>query len=152
MILSRANTKFLLRIIIVSSLSLTLAFGIRVVFQTDEIEKLIPRSAARDILLFAGPITSIAILHYTLAVKSFNIRSLGVEAAAILGNALLYASLVVPIIVGTYIEVPVANCPWYKVRCPDELVWVPNPIMPYILGVSGALVLGWVLWSQIIRR
>ena len=145
--LSKRDTKFFLRLCILLLSALTLGLAVRVVFSTSEIEKLFAQSLLRDVLLFAAPITSLAVLHYSLAVKSFGIRHTWVELVAFTSFAMIFAAIVAPAVIGKAIEVPPADCPWYR-KCVNEIIWVPDLPIAFTLATIGATLLLVVAWSQ----
>lgn len=146
--LSKRDTKFFLRLCVLLFSALTLGLAVRAVFATNEIDKMIPQSLARDILLFAAPITSLAVLHYTLAVKSFGIRGARIEVSAFAGFAMIFAAIVAPVVIGVENSVPPTDCPWYR-RCPDDVTWVPNLYIAFTFAGIGVALLLAVLWSQL---
>jgi hypothetical protein len=146
--LSKRDTKFFLRLCVLLISSLTLGLAVRVVFSSSEIEKLVAQSLLRDTLLFAAPITSLAVLHYTLAVKSFGLRDAWIEIKAFTGFAMIFASIVAPAVFGGWVATPPADCPWYK-KCPDEMLWDPNLYVASALGGIGIALLLSVVWNQL---
>lgn len=77
--MNQRDTKFVSRIIVLSMTSLVFSIGVRIVLENEQLTKLIPRSVAREFLLVFAPLVSLMVIHYTLAVKSFGMRSIQTE-------------------------------------------------------------------------
>lgn len=146
--LSKRDTKFFLRLCVLLIAALTLGIAVRVVFESSQLGQLIAPSFARNILLFAAPITSLAVLHYTLAVRSFGLRDARVEIAAFFGFTLIFAAIVTPVVFGVWVAMPPADCPWYR-KCPDDMVWAPNVYIASALAGIGIALLLSVIWNQL---
>ena len=146
--LSRRDTKFFLRLCVLLLSALTMGLAVRAIFSTNQIDVVIPQSLARDILLFAAPITSLAVLHYTLAVKSFGIRDARVEISAFLSFAMIFAAIVAPAVIGVEVATPPVDCPWYR-KCPNGTQWVPNLPIAFALAGIGIALLLFVVWNQL---
>ena len=151
MSLSKRDTKFFLRLCVLLISALTLGLAARVVFSQSQLPEILSPSLARNILLFLAPITSLAVLQYTLAVRSFGMRDAGVEISAFVGFAMIFAAIVAPAVIGKKIAEPPADCPWYR-PCPDVMVLEPNLFFAFALAGIGAALLLTVVWTQLRSR
>ena len=146
--MSPRNIKFILRTGILVLAALTLALAVRLVLENKEITKLLPATQIRTMLLIIAPLTSLALLHFTLAVRSFAARSLGIELAMLLGSAALFFALLAPRLIGTWILMPVDECGRLLRACPHELMWAPTWwVQSASIAVSVVLIVGAVAYA-----
>ena len=125
MALSTRNTKLILRIGVMLMAALTLGLAVLLVLENRELEQLLPATTTRTLLLLIAPLTSLAMLHLILAVRTFSIRALGIEMLLLLGEAALFIAIVSPLLIGTWLTFAGEDCGRWIRACPDELIWVP---------------------------
>ena len=125
MALSTRNTKLILRTGVVVMAALTLGLAVRLVLENRELEKLLPATSTRTLLLIAAPLTSLAMLHLVLAVRTLSMRSLAMEVVLLFGEAALSIAIVSRLLIGSWVTFAGDECGrWFR-ACPDEVVWVP---------------------------
>lgn len=143
MALSTRNTKLILRSGVMVMAALTLGLAVRLVLENHELETLLPATSTRTALLLIAPLTSLSILHFSLAVRSFTVRSLAFETVELTGEATLLVSIVSPLLVGRWINTPPGQCTRWIGSCPGELIWEPLWwIQPVSLAISALLIVG----------
>jgi hypothetical protein len=124
MALSTRNVKFVLRIGVAVMAALTLGLAVRLVLENAELNKLLPSTSTRTLLLIAAPLTSLAMLHLVLAVRTLSLRSLAMEIVLLLGETALFIAIVSPLLIGSWAIITGAACGrWFR-ACPDEVVWI----------------------------
>lgn len=136
--LSTRNTKLILRIGVMVMAALTLGLAVRLVLENLELEKLLPATSTRTLLLIAASLTSLSALHFNLATRSFNVRSLAIEAVYLIGEATLFISIVSPSLVGRWVTSTADPCTRWIRSCPEELIWHSLPwVQPvtFLIGV-----------------
>ena len=145
MALSTRNTKLILRIGVMVMAALTLGLAVRLVLENRELEKLLPATSTRTLLLMAAPLTSLAMLRLVLAVRTLSIRTLLMEVLLLSGEAALFIAIVSPLLIGSWVAFAGEDCGRWIRACPDELLWVPvwwtQPV-GFVVGViliSGAI-------------
>ena len=125
MALSTRNTKLILRIGIMAMAALALGLAVRLVLENVELKKLLPATSTRTLLLLAAPLTSLAMLHLILAVRTLSIRTLAMEVALLFGEAALFIAIVSPLLVGSWVTMAGEECGRWIRACPDERLWMP---------------------------
>ena len=125
MTLSTRNTKLILRIGVMMIVALTLGLSVRLVLENRELENLLPATSTRTLLLLVAPLTSLAMLHLILAVRTLSVRTLAMEVALLFGEAALFIAIVSPLMIGSWITVAGEECGRWLRACPDEIIWVP---------------------------
>jgi hypothetical protein len=146
---STRNTKLILRIGVMVMAALTLGLAVRLVLENRELEKLLPATSTRMLLLMAAPLTSLAMLHLVLAVRTLSIRNLMLEVLLLVGEGALFIAIVSPLLIGSWVTFAGEDCGRWIRPCPDELIWVPvwwTQPAGFIVGatlISGAI--GYVL-------
>jgi len=105
--------------------ALTLGLAVRLILENSELEKLLPATPTRTLLLIIAPLTSLALLHLTLAARTMSVRCLAIEIATLLGEAALFMAIVSPLLIGSGMTVTIDDCDRWLRACPDELIWVP---------------------------
>ena len=143
MALSTRNTKLILRIGVMLMAALTLGLAVRLVLENRELEKLLPATPTRTLLLMAAPLTSLAMLHLVFAVRTLSVRSLAMEVVLLIGEAALFIAIVSPRLIGSWIAFAGENCGRWIRACPDELTWVPLWwVQPAGIAISGLMMMG----------
>ena len=143
MALSTRNTKLILRIGVMVMAALTLGLAVRLVLENRELEKLLPATSTRTLLLMAAPLTSLAMLHLILAVRTFSIRALVMEVLLLVGEGALFIAIVSPLLIGSWVTFADENCGRWIRTCSDELLWVPTWwAQPAGIAISGLLIMG----------
>ena len=137
---STRNTKLILRIGVMVMAALTLGLAVRLVIENRELQKLLPATSTRTLLLMAAPLTSLAMLHLVLAVRTLSLRSLAMEIVLLLGEAALFIAIVSPLLIGSWVTITGEACGRWLRACPDQLIWVPLGWMQ-----PGGIALGIVL-------
>ena len=125
MALSTRNTKLILRTVVMVMAALTLGLAVRLVLENRELEKLLPATSTRTLLLIAAPLTSLAMLHLVLAVRTLSMRSLAMEVVLLFGEAALSIAIVSRLLIGSWVTFAGDECGRWIRACPDELLWVP---------------------------
>ena len=125
MALSTRNTKLILRIGAMVMAALTLGLAVRLVLENRELEKLLPATSTRLLLLMTAPLTSLAMLHLVLAVRTLGIRNLILEVLLLVGEAALFIAIVSPLLIGSWVTFAGEDCGRWLRACPDELLWAP---------------------------
>ena len=125
MALSTRNTTLILRTGVIVMAALTLGLAIRLVLENAELEKLLPATSTRTLLLLAAPLTSLAMLHLILAVRTLSIRTLAMEILLLFGEAALFIATVSPLLVGSWVTMAGEECGRWIRACPDERLWMP---------------------------
>jgi len=146
--MSPRNTKLILRTGILVLAALTLALAVRLVLENRELEKLLPATSTRTLLLIAAPATSLAMLHLVLAVRTLSVRSLAMETSLLLGEAALFISIVSPLLIGNWVNVAADNCGRWLRACSHELTWVPTWwLQPASIAVSVVLIVSTISYA-----
>jgi hypothetical protein len=150
---STRNTKLLLRIGVMVMAALTLGLAVRLVLENRELEKLLPATSTRTSLLMAAPLTSMAMLHLALAVRTLSIRSLGMEVLLLLGEAALFIAIVSPQLIGSWVTFAGEDCGRWIRACPDGLTWVPLWwVQPAGIAISGLMMMGVTAYALSAKR
>ncbi len=113
--MNKRDTKFISRIIVLTMTALVLGLGARVVLENAELTKILPRSGLRDLLLVIAPLASLMAIQYTLAVKSFGMRSLYTEGMVFFFCASVFLAITLAHFFGQTVELPPEECPWWRV-------------------------------------
>ena len=103
--------------------ALTLGLAVRLVLENAELNKLLPSTSTRTLLLIAAPLTSLAMLHLVLAVRTLSLRPLATEIVLLLGETALFIAIVSPLLIGTWVNVADEDCGRWIRACPDEVLW-----------------------------
>lgn len=144
--MTRRDMKFVSRCLIISLIALVMSIGVRVVLESGELEKLIPRSPLRDFLLFFGPLVSLMAFHYMLAVKSFGFRTLVAEGLAYSVAMFLFLAVTLSYYFGHIVRVE-AVCPAWKIwGCHPAEARSPN------IALAAALILAAVAAAVTLLR
>lgn len=133
--------------------ALVFSIGARVALENDQLTNMVPRTGARELLLILGPLASLMAIHYTLAVKSFGMRSLKTEGAIFLFCAGIFLAITLAYFLGQDVEMPAADCPrWKLLGCEGTIHRQANYVWSVVvaLGGFGALILA--LWREKILR
>lgn len=120
--MNQRDTKFVSRIIVLSMTSLVFSIGVRIVLENEQLTKLIPRSVAREFLLVFAPLVSLMVIHYTLAVKSFGMRSIQTEGLVYFFCASIFLTITLAYFFGQSVVLPPENCPWWQIRGCDGAI------------------------------
>ena len=139
MALSTRNTKLVLRTGIMVMAALTLGLAVRLVLENRELEKLLPATSTRTLLLMAAPLTSLAMLHLVLAVRTLSIHNLMPEVLLLVGESAIFSAIVSALLIGSWVTVAVEDCGQWLRACPDELIWVPLGWMQPVGFIVGAI-------------
>ena len=139
--MNKRDTKFVARIIVLSMSALALGLGARIVLESDELTRLLPRSAAREAMILFAPLVSLMALHYTLAIKSFGIRALLTEALVFAFCASLFLFVTLSYLLGGKVEVPVEECSRWIRSCRDALVHRDNYFWSSVIVLGGLIAL-----------
>jgi hypothetical protein len=140
---STRNTKMILRIGVMVMAALTLGLAVRLALESRELEKLLPATSARTLLLLAAPLTSMAMLHLLLAVRTLSIRTLATEFLLLLGETAAFIAIVSPLLIGSWVTVAGEDCGRWIRACPNELIWVPIWwVQPAGIVISSLLIMG----------
>jgi len=145
MALSVQHTKMIMMIGVMVMAAFTLGLAVRLVLENAELEKLLPATSTRTLLLIAAPLTSLSMLHVTLAARTMSVRPLAIETATLLGEAALFIAIVSPLLFGGWRAVAGEDCGRWMRPCPDDVLWVPLWWMQpagFIVGailISGAI-------------
>jgi hypothetical protein len=132
---------------------LTLGLAVRVVLENRELEKLLPATPTRTLLLMAAPLTSLAMLHLVLAARTLSIRSLAMEFLLLLGEAALFIAIVSPLMIGNWLTVADGDCGRWLRACPDQLIWVPlRWVQPAGVAISGLMMIGVTVYALSEKR
>jgi hypothetical protein len=128
--------------------ALTLGLAVRLALENRELEKLLPATSASTLLFLAASLTSLSVLHFNLAVRSFNVRSLAIEAVVLIGAATILISIVSPLLVGRWIAASETPCSWWVRSCPEELIWEPTWwTQPVGILIGTVLIIGVTLYE-----
>ena len=148
MALSTRNTKLILRIGVMLMAALTLGLAVRLILENRELEKLLPATSTRTLLLLIAPLTSLAMLHLVLAVRTLSLRSLAMEIVLLLGETALFIAIVSPLLIGTWVNVAGEDCGRWLRACPDELTWVPLWwVQPAGIALGIVLIMGMTAYA-----
>lgn len=120
--MNKRDAKFVSRIILLSMTALAFSVGARIILENEQLTKAIPRTNAREFMLVFGPLVSLMGIHYTLAVKSFGIRSLKTEAMVYVFCASIFLAVTLAYFFGQSVEVALEDCPWWRFRSCDGIV------------------------------
>jgi hypothetical protein len=143
MALFTRNTKLILRTGVVVMAALTLGLAVRLVLENRELERLLPATSTRTLLLMAAPLTSLAMLHLVLAVRTLSIRTLVMEVLLLVGEGALFIAIVSPLLIGSWVTFADENCGRWIRSCPDEVIWLPLWwTQPAGIAISGLLIMG----------
>ena len=136
--MNKRDTKFVSRIIVLSMIALVLSVGVRVALENDQITKVVPRTGAREFLLVFGPLVALMVTHYTLAVKSFGMRSLKTEGMVYFFCASIFLAITLAYFFGHSVEVPPEDCPGWRLRgCEGTIQRQANYIWSPVIVFSG---------------
>ncbi len=136
--MNKRDTKFVARIIVLATTSLALSIGARIVLQSDELTKLVPRTPLREFMILFAPLVSLMALHYTLAVKSFGMRSLKTEGMVYAFCASLFLAITLAYFFGKSVEVHLNDCPWWKLRgCNGSMMHKDNYFWSAVITLAG---------------
>lgn len=94
--------------------ALVLGLGVRVFLESAELAKVVKQTQMRDTLVFLSPIASLAMIHYTLALKSFGLRSLQTEGLTYLAAVCGFLAITIPYYFGSPVSVSISECAWWK--------------------------------------
>jgi hypothetical protein len=143
MALSTRNTKLILRTGVMVMAALTIGLAVRLILENRELEKLLPVTMTRTSLLIIAPLTSLAMLHLVLAVRTLSVRSLAMEVLLLVGEAALFITIVAPLLIGNRLTFAGEDCGRWIRACPDELVWIPLWwVQPAGIAISTVLIVG----------
>ena len=151
--MNKRDTKFVSRIIVLSMTALAFSIGARIILENDELTKAIPRTYAREFMIVFAPLVSLMALHYTLAIKSFGMRSLKTEGMVFVFCASIFLAVTLAYFLGQDVEMPAADCPrWKLLGCEGTIQRQANYVWSLVvaLGGFGALILA--LWREKILR
>lgn len=140
---SNHNIRFIFRVVTMMMLGLGLSLGVRVMLENSQLDLLLPRSDMRDLLLFVAPGVSLMLIQYTLAVKSFGVRSLLIEFLAFLGAYCIFLSLTFSYYFGIDVQVSSRECFLWIFSCSDAVV-IRTMDQPkaLIFALAGATICG----------
>ena len=148
MALSVQHTKMIMRIGVMVMAAFTLGLAVRLVLENAELEKLLPETPTRTLLLIAAPLTSLSMLHVTLAVRTMSVRPLAIEIATLLGEAALFIAIVSPLLIGRWATIAADDCGRWVRSCLDEVTWVPLWwVQPVGIAMSIILIGGAMLYG-----
>lgn len=108
------DVKFVTRVIVMTMVALAAALGVRVVMESAELAKVVKPTPLRDMLSFVAPVASLAIIHYTLALRAYGIRSLQTEGITFLSVVCVFLAITLPYYFGPQVPVFVSECAWWK--------------------------------------
>lgn len=136
--MNKRDTKFVSRILWLSMLALTLSIGARVVLESEELTKVVSRTALREFLIVFAPLAGLMGAHYYSAIKSFGIRSLQTEGLIFVFLASLYLAVVVLYFSGEIVVVPSDECEWWRLfGCSGDEVREENYLWSVVLALIG---------------
>lgn len=151
--MNKRDTKFISRIIVLSMTALVLSVGVRVVLENDQLTKVLPRTSSREFLLVFAPLVSLMAIHYTLAVKSFGMRSLKTEGMVYVFCASIFLAVTLAYFFGQSVEVPAENCPWWRLGgCEGTIEHQSNYFWSSLIAVGGFVALLLALRRERILR
>lgn len=135
--MTKRDVKFIMRIVIMVMMALVAGLGVRVVLESVELLKIAPRTPLRDMLIFVSPIASLAILHYTLALRSFGIRSLQTEGLTFIAVVCVFLAITLPYYFGS----PASKCAFWKILGCNDRVAKLNYWLLSVIGLVGLVAL-----------
>lgn len=136
--MNKRDTKFVSRIIVLSMTALAFSIAARIALESDELTKLFPRNAAREFMILFAPLVSLMALHYTLAVKSFGMRSLKTEGMIFVFCASIFLAVTLAYFLGVKVEIPPEGCPWWRLRgCEGRWVHRDNYLWSALIALVG---------------
>lgn len=146
------DVKFVMRIIVMMMMALVAALGARIALESAKFEKVVGRTPLRDMLILFAPIASLAIVHYTLALKSYGIRSLQTEGLTFLAVVCAFLAITLPYHFGSQVPVSISECAWWKLwGCSaDEVKF--NYWLLSVIAVVGVVALAHVLRREKVMR
>lgn len=136
--MNKRDTKFVSRIVVLFMITLCLSVSVRVALENNQLTNLLPRTITRDFLLIFAPLASLMAIQYTLAVKSFGMRSLTTEGMIYLFCVSIFLALSVAYFFGQSVEVPAEDCPQWKLfGCGATVRHQSNYLLSVPIGISG---------------
>lgn len=136
--MNKRDTKFVSRIIVLSMTALAFSIGARVILENDQLTKAIPRTDAREFMIVFAPLVSLMALHYTLAIKSFGMRSLKTEGMVFVFCASIFLAVTLAYFFGESAEIPLGNCPWWKLGgCEGIVTHKANYLWSPVIVLAG---------------
>ena len=128
--------------------ALKLGLAVRLILENSEIEKLFPATSTRTLLLLAAPLTSPAMLHLVLAVRTLSVRTLTMEILLLLGEAALFIAIVSPLLIGNRLTFAGDECGRWLRSCPDEVIWLPLWwTQPAGIAIGSLLIMGVTVYA-----
>lgn len=106
-----------------------------ITLQNRALDVLVEPSFLRTLLTVAAPLACIALVNFSLSVKSFGNKSLGTELLIVLGAMQVYLAVVLSILFGTPYVANADRCTMWKPLCREHLSVVPD----WRLGAAFAL-------------
>ena len=94
--IGRREERFIHRVAVLTMLAIVMGIGVVVTKESQEMEKLIAPSTARDLLLLLAPFAALATTGYTLAGKMFSSGGLLGEVFGLLGSYSLFLAVALP--------------------------------------------------------
>lgn len=146
------DVKFVVRIIVMVMMALVAALGARVVLESAELAKIVGRTPLRDMLILFAPIASLAIIHYTLALRSYGIRSLQTEGLTFLAAVCVFLAITLPYYFGSPVSVSVSECAWWRLWGCSAVEIRLNYWLLSLTGVVGVVALLCVLKREKVMR
>lgn len=137
--LGRREERFIHRIVVLVIVAVGMGIGVVVVKESQEMQKLVEPSTARDFLLLFGPVAALATTGYSLAGKTFSSGGLLGEIFALFGSYSVFLAVALPSFFKRELTSEEA-CSFWQVFCEENLSVRDHRITLLFAPLAAALV------------
>lgn len=118
--ISRHAERFIHRTLVLAFVAIAMGIGVVVAKESQEIQKLIEDTLARDLLFIFGPLAGLAITGYSLASRSFSSGGILGEFLLLGGAYSLFLAVALPSFFKRAVATP-EGCKFWQLFCDDTL-------------------------------
>lgn len=137
--MTNRQVRFISRIIVVTIVAAVAGIAARIALESKELIKVTGEGGLRDLLIFASPISTFALLQYSLAIRSHGIRALSTEGLAFVPPLCIFLLVTLPFYFSSVRVEVMAECAFWKVFGCSSEVNRPNVWIAIVLLFAAAM-------------
>lgn len=137
--MTNRQVRFISRIIVVTIVAAVAGIAARIALDSKELIKVTGEGGLRDLLIFASPISTLALMQYSLAIRSHGIRALSTEGLAFVPPLCIFLLVTLPSYLSSVSVEVMEECAWWKVIGCSTEVSRPNYWIVIILLFAAAM-------------